>query len=606
MAKIMVVDDEAIVREPIAESIRAHGHLVTCASDGSAALAAIVLDAPDVILLDIRIPGQDGITLLRELRTAPLTAAIPVIFLTNASDRASILEVAKLKASGYILKSAFSLDDLLNRIARITGAKPDITPATAASERSRNVPPARSALPTRASAQSVTNPPSPPDVSKWPRLLSNDQTMQRLEEIAGGSTLAGVVSQLLAVSNSPESTLSDVVRIIQSDPILAARVLRMANSASSGSRGRVHDVEDAARNLGVRAIQNLAITIGIVGAFPPDERDGFNIMRCWQHSYAVAQLFDTLLKGAETQKSSSHHLVGLCHELGEILLRQHFADEFAQICAFAQEHELPLHRVQSVALGIRPSELIHRLLSRIGLPGDAVDVIREFTEWQTTGLKGMPSIQCQALDLANSFAHGLQLAPSMSQSVRPITALEWRRLSRGDPLPSMDPQALRSTVLTATNVLARLAPAEEKRLLDPLIPHRDIRIWYTRPPAFIEWDPLAAALTLSAGLTVSTELPEPAELEDYDALVIAGQRCNARPILAEEILRLLEATSRPGLPALALSAEACQIQQVDQMLLRPLPIALGDVAKWLECIKPQSAGATAKQAPSRDIPQHAA
>ena len=124
MATILVIDDEAVVREPISASLRAHGHQVTCAGDGPTAMKSLQANVPDLILLDLRMPTMDGLAVLRELRAAPATAAVPVLLLSAVTDKALVLQVAKLNIQGYILKSAFSLDELLERVRRITSPPP--------------------------------------------------------------------------------------------------------------------------------------------------------------------------------------------------------------------------------------------------------------------------------------------------------------------------------------------------------------------------------------------------------------------------------------------------------------------------------------------------
>jgi CheY-like chemotaxis protein/HD-like signal output (HDOD) protein len=586
---ILVVDDEPVVREPLAASLRAHGHDVVCCGDGPAAIASVRSQAPNLILLDLRMPGMDGIAVLHDIRAIPASASVPVLLLSNATDRSSILQAAKLGIQGYILKSAFSLDVLLERIQRITDAPTgDPTVAAAATNAPPDEPaPAASVstpaapAPRKAPAPVPPAPSALPDTTTWPRILTREQLLVRLDQVASGKTVAGVVTELISVTNSSNATMADVVRVIQSDPILATRVLQLANAAGTGSRGRVRTVEDAARNLGVREIQNMAISIGIFGAFPPDERDGFNSMRCWQHSYAVAELFNLLVRERNPEQESMNHLVGLCHDLGEILLRQHFAAEYAQVLAFALAHQLPVHQVESVALGIRHPELISRLLTRIGLPAPAVQSIREFYERQIRENAAGLSPQTQALSWANMAAHGLLLAASPHELVRPITRTEWMRFSASKPPPVFDPAIKRSDILTSTNIMARLPESEERRLILPLIPRHDRRIWYVRPSTFVEFDPLAFAIALCSTATISDALPQGNQWNDIDALVLVGLRLGTQGLDTDELSRQAAAGGRPDLPMLCLVSQDGPTNARGTVAVRSYPISLEDLGRWL-------------------------
>jgi DNA-binding response OmpR family regulator len=80
------------------------------------ALQAVARDRPDLILLDVSMPVMDGMACLAALRASPLTSGIPVILLTGDTDRHSVVLAAKLRVSSYLMKSSFSLPELLKRI----------------------------------------------------------------------------------------------------------------------------------------------------------------------------------------------------------------------------------------------------------------------------------------------------------------------------------------------------------------------------------------------------------------------------------------------------------------------------------------------------------
>jgi CheY-like chemotaxis protein len=118
MSTVLVVDDMPIFRDPIAASLRLAGYKTVCAATGAEALAAARARRPDVVLLDVSMPGMDGISCLRAVRADPSLADLPVILLTAVSDRQYVLEAGKLGVKDYLLKSRFSLADLLARVAK--------------------------------------------------------------------------------------------------------------------------------------------------------------------------------------------------------------------------------------------------------------------------------------------------------------------------------------------------------------------------------------------------------------------------------------------------------------------------------------------------------
>jgi CheY-like chemotaxis protein len=118
MSLVMVVDDMALVREPIAAALRGAGYATVCAQDGEGAVSIAGESRPDVIVLDVLMPGMDGMQVLRTLRKRAETAKTPVILLTSTSEKPVVMEAARLGVRDYILKTHFSLPQLLYRVTR--------------------------------------------------------------------------------------------------------------------------------------------------------------------------------------------------------------------------------------------------------------------------------------------------------------------------------------------------------------------------------------------------------------------------------------------------------------------------------------------------------
>jgi CheY-like chemotaxis protein len=127
-ASILVVDDAPLIREPIAAALTHAGFTATCASDGAEALSIIRGRRVDLLILDLEMPGMNGVETLRHLAAAPGTAP-PVIVLTASQDKTSVLTARQLGVRHFLLKSTFSLDLLVTRIKQMLAETP---PASAA------------------------------------------------------------------------------------------------------------------------------------------------------------------------------------------------------------------------------------------------------------------------------------------------------------------------------------------------------------------------------------------------------------------------------------------------------------------------------------------
>ena len=118
--KVLLVDDEPELRQGLADALEDAGHGVTQRGDGEAAAALLDTETFDVILTDVRLPGLDGLDLVRAARRkAPLTDCILMTAFADVGDAVAAL---KQGASDYLTKP-FDLDELLHHVSRIDGTR---------------------------------------------------------------------------------------------------------------------------------------------------------------------------------------------------------------------------------------------------------------------------------------------------------------------------------------------------------------------------------------------------------------------------------------------------------------------------------------------------
>ena len=118
MARILVVDDQEDILQTTALVLSKDGHDVLTATDGIDALDKARSGAPDLILLDIEMPGMDGWETLRLLRLDAATRDIPVAMFTILFDLREKVRALKYGAQEYVTKP-FELEDLLRRVRRV-------------------------------------------------------------------------------------------------------------------------------------------------------------------------------------------------------------------------------------------------------------------------------------------------------------------------------------------------------------------------------------------------------------------------------------------------------------------------------------------------------
>ena len=116
--RIVIVDDEVIVRESIRLALEHAGYAVTAVEDHGTAMASIKAASPDLVVMDLYMPGGDGREIMRAMKSDPATAKTPVIVFTGSSEPIDVVTGLQSGAIEYLAKPVDG-EVLLGKIRRI-------------------------------------------------------------------------------------------------------------------------------------------------------------------------------------------------------------------------------------------------------------------------------------------------------------------------------------------------------------------------------------------------------------------------------------------------------------------------------------------------------
>jgi DNA-binding response OmpR family regulator len=128
MSQILVVEDDPDIADLIRHYLEKSGHAVQVLGSGGAVLAKVRGERPDLIVLDLMLPGLDGLMVCQALRSEPLTAAIPIIMVTARGDEADRIAGLELGADDYVTKP-FSAKELAARVSALLRRTQRLDPA---------------------------------------------------------------------------------------------------------------------------------------------------------------------------------------------------------------------------------------------------------------------------------------------------------------------------------------------------------------------------------------------------------------------------------------------------------------------------------------------
>ena len=119
MAKILIIEDDKFLRELIVSKLTKENYRVFEAADGEEGVKKIREEKPDLILLDLILPGIDGFEVLSQMKSDPAVSSIPVIILSNLGQKEDVERGLTLGATDYMIKAHFSPGEIIAKIKSI-------------------------------------------------------------------------------------------------------------------------------------------------------------------------------------------------------------------------------------------------------------------------------------------------------------------------------------------------------------------------------------------------------------------------------------------------------------------------------------------------------
>jgi putative nucleotidyltransferase with HDIG domain len=190
------------------------------------------------------------------------------------------------------------------------------------------------------------------------------------------------VQKILEMTRNINCLPKDLVGVIEKDPVMTMKVLRVINSAYYSLPNKITSVSQSVVYLGLNTVKNLALAFAAVGILPRMNAAGFDIQRYLLHSLTTAaiarQLCNQYAKGEADPGDC--YIAGLLHDFGKVVLAQYLAPEFREVLTRAYGMDgsggMPLHVAEREIIGVDHGFIGARLAERWQFPEHLVDVIR--------------------------------------------------------------------------------------------------------------------------------------------------------------------------------------------------------------------------------------
>jgi len=328
--KILFVDDDPIMRElftTVLAGDRDRWEVVT-AESGEAALPFLDTTNFDVVVSDMRMPGMSGTELIREVRRrTPHTARI---ILSGVVDQKEIAE--SLRETHQFLPKPLQPKVLKATLARIGGLD---------------------------------------------AYLQDDKIKSVVAQLDTLPSFPSLYFEIMKELDSADPSLEKVAAIVAKDPGMTVKLLQIVNAASLGLARRFTNPAEAVQQLGIAAVQSLALSAHVFTCFENRHLKGFSITKLWDHGANTARLARKIMEveRAELTLAEDAYTAAMLHDIGKLMLANNLPEPFQQALTLTQEQKLPFLDAEQEVFGANHAGVGAYLLGLWGLPSTIVEAV---------------------------------------------------------------------------------------------------------------------------------------------------------------------------------------------------------------------------------------
>jgi putative nucleotidyltransferase with HDIG domain len=190
-------------------------------------------------------------------------------------------------------------------------------------------------------------------------------------------TLPVIYQELFAKMQDPDVGVPEVAELISLDQALAVKVLHLVNSAFYGYTKEIKTISRAVVILGFQAVRSAALAISVFDYFKGEESsDRVDMRKFWEHSIAVAATAKVLANSHLQKQQEEAFIVGLLHDVGKLIEKRYFPDDFDEACSAAQQQHLSWYECEKQLFNLNHAGIGGTLFRAWDFPPSVVEVVR--------------------------------------------------------------------------------------------------------------------------------------------------------------------------------------------------------------------------------------
>lgn len=256
-------------------------------------------------------------------------------------------------------------------------------------------------------------------------------------------TLPDVYMRLKTVLDDPDSNLSDVTEILETDPALTVKLLRMVNSAYFGLESDIDTVSRAISLLGTQEVHDLVLATSVAQCFEGISNEVMDMQKFWRRSVTCAITARELGALCNVLESERLFVIGLLRDIGHLFIYQSAPHEAQQSINRSLEHNIPVYKMERRLLGFDHAKIGANLMRQWQLPQS----LWEPTEYQFEPEKSAQyKVFTNLIHVAALLTEGQECGFGGEAAIAEISGHTWRvvpgltRVMCSDISERVDPQ----------------------------------------------------------------------------------------------------------------------------------------------------------------------
>lgn len=202
-------------------------------------------------------------------------------------------------------------------------------------------------------------------------------TLEKItKDIVDIPALPQVTSEIMRLTEDPDSTVKDIERVAMQDQSLTARILRLANSAYYGYPRRISTISEASVLLGFQAIRSIALTASVNGLLMKEVKGyGLGKKDLWKQSLSTAIISRHIAKKVKYPKPDKVYVAGLLRDIGKVIMSYYLTKHFNKVMELVENENMDFLEAEEKVLGFNHGQVGAEVAKKWNIPGELIEAI---------------------------------------------------------------------------------------------------------------------------------------------------------------------------------------------------------------------------------------